>query len=152
MSVDSYDLVSGLSSDVLREFANFTLGKKLGGGMSREVFVNRADPNTIIKVENSGIHNQNTMEWLIWEQFKHVKSIAKWLCPCHTSSYNGTFLIMDYARDMLPDEKPKKVPEFISDVKLENFGILNGKPVLRDYGTITLALHDKLKAWPNYPE
>ena len=133
-----------LHPDQLRELAEFVLGKRLGGGMSREVFLNRADNNTVIKVENYADHKQNVMEWLVWNQFQNVKGIGKWLCPCHSMSHSGTFLVMERARDLEPHEMPKRVPSFISDVKLENFGMLNGKVVLRDYGTITLALGVKM--------
>lgn len=143
----SKDVIDELGVGELRELAYFATGKQLGYGMSRSVYLNRAQPDTIIKIENYADHKQNVMEWLVWNSFKNVKGIGEWLCPCHALSASGTFLVMDYARDLEPHEKPKRIPSFISDVKLDNFGMLKGRVVLRDYGTVTLSLASGKKKW-----
>lgn len=143
----NYEFIEQLGQDTLRELASLCLGRQLGHGMSRNVFESNANPDVVIKVENYADHKQNVMEWLVWNQFKDVKGIGKWLCPCYKLSHSGTFLVMAKARDLDPREQPKRIPSFISDNKLENFGMFEGRVVLRDYGTITLALGDKLVKW-----
>lgn len=32
------------------------------------------------------------------------------------------------------DQKPKLVPNFLADLKLENWGMYQGRPVVHDYG------------------
>lgn len=136
-----------MSKSVLLEFAYFMTGDSLGGGMSRQVFNHPDDPTKVIKVENSARHFQNVMEWETWQDSKDCPDVARWLAPCHSISYSGTFLVMSKARDLLPNEIPEKLPSFLTDHKPENFGILNGKVVCRDYGLIIRNLSTRQRKW-----
>lgn len=142
-----YDPRKDLGESTLLEGAYTLMGDLIGRGMSRAVYEMPFDVTKVVKVENSWEHKQNSMEWLVWDSFKNVKSIAKWLCPCHMISYNGNYLVMSRARDLLASEIPKKLPRFMSDAKVENLGVYDGRVVIRDYGTITLSLSDTLETW-----
>jgi len=144
--MDDVDL-DGISIRVMREYVSFMTGDKIGDGMSRDVYDHPSDKTKIIKMENDTRHFQNVLEWQIWQQFCHCKKIAKWLAPCHSISYNGTFLIMTKAADMRKEEIPETLPAFLTDHKLANFGILNGQVVCRDYGTLILDLKLTRRKW-----
>lgn len=134
-----------LGSDSLREFMHLACGELLGKGMSRTTYRYALDPTKVIKIENSIPHFQNVREWLIWQDNQYCKDINKYLCPCHYISHSGTFLIMDYARNLTASEVPDKLPTFATDLKITNLGMLpNGRVVLRDYGTTSTNLNKRL--------
>lgn len=145
------DIIAELGNAVRGELADYMLGDYLGGGMSRHVFVHPTDDAKVIKVENRASTFQNIREWMIWQDFQYVKGIKEWLAPCHSISHSGTFLVMDRAFNVQPDQVPEKLPSFLTDHKLDNYGMLGaGKKkrfVCRDYGTCVLALSDTLKKW-----
>lgn len=135
------------SETVLNEFFKMFTGEELGGGMSRKVYQHPFDSSLVIKMEDSTHHFQNVIEWEIWQQFGHVKSVGKWLAPCVAISESGTFLIQKKALDLRPGEHPKRLPTWIGDHKLANFGMYEGRVVCRDYGLLTLGTNNKLRAW-----
>lgn len=142
------DVLDALSTrTVLEEFATFMIGDLLGRGSARTVFDHPYDQTKVIKVENTINTFQNMMEWQIWQDFKFCDEVSRWLAPCHYISHSGTFLIMDKARDLLPEEVPKRLPQFLTDHKPENFGILEDRVVCRDYGLVIFTLETKMRKW-----
>lgn len=131
----------------LREFFEFMTGDKLGHGMSRMVYDHPTDPTKVIKMENAKNEFQNVMEWEFWKKVEYAPKIARWLAPCHSISYNGTFLIQEKARDLGPSERPAHLPVFITDHKLENFGMIGKQIVCRDYGFIIDNISTRLRKW-----
>jgi hypothetical protein len=111
------------------------LGKLLGKGVSRKVYLCRQDTEHVLKVEDVQGWFQNVLEWEIWNEVKHTKW-AKYFAPCISISDNGQILIQQRTR---PIEKSLKLrlPDFFSDLKLDNIGLLDGKPVVHDYGIST---------------
>lgn len=139
--------IDNVPESLLREFMRFMLPRKLGSGMSRDVYVHPTDPTKVIKMENSRDNFQNVREWLIWEDVQWNQKISKWLAPCHSISENGTFLVMSRARDISAVEVPATLPKFLTDHKLANFGMLDGKFVCRDYGTSVLNFELTRSKW-----
>ena len=139
------DFPSDASKNVLEEFASFSLGKWLGGGMSRQVYEHPTDKNKVIKIENSAREFQNVIEWEFWQNWQYDKDVSKWLAPCYSISYNGTFLIMDRTIPLITT--PKYLPTFLTDHKLDNYGMLKGKLVCHDYGRIVTTLQMKHRKW-----
>jgi len=139
--------IEELSGACLREFAYLMTGDQLGNGMSRVVVEHPFDASKVIKIENSANHFQNVMEWQIWDQYRFCKEVSRWLAPCHAISHSGTFLIMEKARDLLPQEKPKQLPTFLTDHKLANYGMIGKRVVCRDYGTCNFGVQTRLRKW-----
>lgn len=133
------------SKNVLSEFLHLACGELLGEGMSRTTYKYYFDDTKVIKIENDSKHFQNVVEWELWKNNKYCDKVSKWLAPCRYISHSGTFLIMDYARDLLEEEKPRLLPSFVTDIKMQNLGVLNGQVVLRDYGTTFSNLNTRLK-------
>lgn len=130
---------------------DFFCGEHLGSGMSRDVYLLRTDHSKVVKVERSNNRFQNVDEFNNWEKCCHAKKIARWLSPCHHISTFGTILIMDRVEPIGRKELPKKLPEFLTDIKLANFGRHpNGKIVCCDYASIISDLSwkkKKVKEW-----
>jgi hypothetical protein len=118
-----------------KEFKSLICGDKLGEGMSREVFVYRPDHRFVIKFENGARMFQNLVEWEAWSFLKGTKR-ARWFAPCHDISSAGSILIQERARPLIAKENLLKVPKFLTDIKRDNFGVIDGKIVCFDYGTI----------------
>ena len=116
-----------------RELAGLTLGKKIGEGASRDVYECSLNDKVVIKYEVRGKMFQNVMEWNIWQEVKDTK-YASWFAQCLDISPCGLFLVME--KISIPDKKmyPKKVPEFFTDLKYNNFGMVVKQLVAVDYG------------------
>lgn len=111
------------------------IGDLIGIGTAREVFTCPLDHSIVVKVECTGGSFQNIAEWEAWTWIRATKR-EKWLAPCTVISSCGTVLLQKRADQLRKDEKPKTIPEFLTDVKRENFGWLDGRLVCFDYGTI----------------
>jgi len=86
------------------------------------------------------------MEWQVWDRVAWVEGIKDWFCPLVGISNCGTVLIQKKAIDLRKEELPERVPSFFTDLKTENWGMYNGKPVIRDYGTHLLMERGMTKA------
>ncbi len=137
-----------LSKYSLSEFIEMMCGDLLGKGMSRTVYRHAHDETKVIKIENVTNTFQNVVEWEIWRTNQYYDKVAKWLTPCRYISHSGTFLIMDYVKDVDKSQIPDKLPSFMVDLKLDNMGIINDQVVLRDYGSTLLNLSTRLVKTP----
>jgi len=113
------------------EFADFFLGEMLGYGCSRRVFENPFDKTTVIKIDVSN-WNANVMEHQVWTRVSEVKSINKWFAPVTLMSKCGRILLMKKCKPLIYPY-PAKLPEFLTDIKYDNFGMYNGHVVCYDY-------------------
>lgn len=117
-----------------REALSMMLGEKLGAGCSREVYVNRLNPVQVVKVQLS-LGFQNVQEWLIWKEVEDKPELAKWFAPCDHISPDGNLLIQ--RRTEHPKiAYPEQVPRFFTDLKLTNWGELDGRIVCHDYALL----------------
>lgn len=130
MSLTTYFDVNTLTQDLFE----LIVGKKLGEGSCRTVYECALDKTHVIKFEEGAQRFQNVMEWQVWDRVQWVKGIGPWFCPLVAISPCGTILIQKKAEDLRPNELPKRVPAFFTDLKLENWGRYQGRPVIRDYG------------------
>ena len=128
-----------------KEFFRMLVGKFLGRGQFRNVYVLLSDPTKVVKIEEREQSFSNIKEWEFWQDNKDNPMIAKWLAPCHYISPSGAVLIQSRCY-MVEDKKlPKMLPSFLTDTKYQNFGMLNGKVVCFDYATVVNNLNTKLR-------
>lgn len=113
------------------EFINLFLGEKLGEGSYREVYALRTDDTKVIKIERYARSFSNVHEWEVWKN-TYPESWKRWLAPCHYISDSGTVLIQSRVTPVT--KLPEKLPSFLTDIKLSNWGKLNGRVVCCDYG------------------
>lgn len=127
---------------VTLDFHNMILGKRLGGGLSREVFVFAFNPRYVVKIEAQS-NFQNVTEYMIWEAVMNTEW-ARWFAPVKRISPLGTALIMRRATPVndvparAKDSFPKLLPDFLADTRDVNWGWLNGCWVMVDYGMTRL--------------
>lgn len=126
------------SRTVSLDLFDILLGKKIGNGAGREVYEHRLDSSLVVKVENSAGSFQNIVESKIWWEVSD-SPYAKWFAPVVAISANGAVLVMKKAEPARKHEYPKKIPAFFTDLKRQNFGLLNGKFVCVDYGSSILS-------------
>ena len=132
-----HDLFQGT---IANDFFHLICGDHLGRGQGREVYSCRVNESLVVKFEQNGGSFQNILEWQTWLAMEHCPEQAKWLAPCHSISRCGTVLIQtktSQLRDV--SDLPAEIPYWATDLKIQNWGLLKGKPVLHDYG-VTLLL------------
>jgi hypothetical protein len=125
------------------EFTALIKGKIIGSGSTREVFQHKQNVNWVVKVEEGGKSFANAIEWDTW---LHANpELREWLCPCIDISPAGSVLIMQKAEPIRASELPKKLPALFTDLKISNWGMINGKPVCIDYGWQRMNTNTKLE-------
>lgn len=114
---------------------NMLCGRLIGEGIHRTVYECKIRPDLVVKVENQHMREfSNVLEDKFWSDQQHYKKVADWLCPIEFLSPDGRLLLMRKARILHPKDKlPDKLPAFLTDVKLCNFGWLDGRVVCVDY-------------------
>ena len=133
------------SVTVSLDFLDLFLGKNIGSGCARDVYLCRIDPSLVIKIEMGFESFQNILEWNFWTDVEHNKEISKWLAPCEWISGAGTILIQKRVEPIRESELPKEIPAFLTDLKKDNFGILNKKFVSFDYALNVTSCSVKMK-------
>lgn len=118
---------------VIMDFIYLFTGEKIGEGANRKVYAFRGDPTKVIKVETTSTF-QNVLEIEAWYHLKNTKW-AKWFAPILDRSACGHVIIQ--ARTTPVTEIPKRIPHFMTDVNVTQFGKLKGRVVIHDYGYLT---------------
>lgn len=129
----------GVESDL----KGLMVGNSLGMGASREVFVCAMNEEFVVKFEYKAKSFSNALEWEVWQ---HVKDTAwaKWFAPCICISNSGNFLVQRRTTPVAMKDMPKEIPSIFTDLKVQNWGRLDGKIVCHDYGLMTRLVHDSL--------
>ena len=123
-----YDRITAPAMKALLEcFA----GRLLGRGVSRTVFECKFNPEYVVKVSKP-YDTQNATEARTWERFSDVPHVAKWLAPIAQQSACGRVIVQRRTRPLL--KPPAKIPHYLGDLKVQNFGMLEGRCVAHDYG------------------
>lgn len=130
-----------IASDV----CSMLLGDCMGYGTYRAVFEHAFDPELIVKVEPGARSFCNIYEHQVWERVKETR-FSKWFAPVEHISPNGSVLVMRRTRAIRAEELPDRIPAFFTDIKPENWGLIDGRPVCHDYGNHLLIERGMTKA------
>jgi hypothetical protein len=124
---------------VSKDLFELVCGTKLGEGVARQVYRSNLDPSTVLKFETSAGSFQNILEWETWEAVKFTPYV-KWFTPCVCISSCGTVLVQKFARNVedIDIAAHSHLPAFFTDIKKDNWGVLDGQLVCRDYGRTLL--------------
>ena len=133
--LETYFAGSTLSRDLL----DLIKGDRLGEGSARQVFRYALHDDLVVKFETGAASFQNAVEWELWGWAKDTP-MERWLAPCRRISACGTILIQDRCEPLPKRLIPKKLPAFLNDTKVENFGVLKGRVVCCDYGIAIAAI------------
>lgn len=144
MEDNTYPFIN--SRTVQLDIYDCILGKEIGRGMSRIVYEHRTDPTLVVKIETQGGSFQNVREAELWFEIADTP-FKKWFAPIVYVSACGTVILQKKCAPCQKEKYPGKIPIFFTDTKYDNFGILDGKFVCFDYGTIpfTMDWKNKLK-------
>lgn len=115
---------------------NLLCGRKLGGGIHRDVFECRLRPDLVVKVETdtNWRYFANVHEMKFWDDNQYHKAVSRWLAPAEYLSPDGRILLQRRVEPIRESDKlPEKLPAFLSDIKRDNFGWLDGRLVSVDY-------------------
>ena len=115
---------------------NLLCGKLLGEGIHRKVFECRIRPDLVVKVEHDTDwrYFANVLEMRFWDDHQYFDKVAQWLAPCEYMSPDGRILLQRRTLPIVDSSAlPAQLPAFLSDVKVDNFGILDGRLVCVDY-------------------
>lgn len=143
------------NSDVSVDMVSSLFGKYLGEGCFRTVFEYALDSDYVIKIEESG-SQCNLVEYMMWDEIQglhgNLEYVKKWFAPVKWISPNGRLLVMK--KTLIKDNrvKPTEVPEFLWDIKEDNFGWIGNNYVCHDYGQFYNFRHygkgmKKVKFW-----
>lgn len=131
--MSAYDAIFRRSEGVLDEFVNLMIGDMIGEGAFRKVYECKLDPSLVVKIENTANREfPNVHEWAIWQEVEFHDILSKWYAPCVQISHSGSVLLQKRTKPLR--KMPEMVPELFADVKRENFGLYQGRPVMHDYG------------------
>jgi hypothetical protein len=79
-------------------------------------------------------NKQNENEYLCWQKVKNTP-IAYLFAPCFWLSDCKTYMIQSKAKPYTLNKSPPKLPKgFLDAKKPSNWGLINGNPVIVDYG------------------
>jgi hypothetical protein len=128
------------------------IGERIGGGSSRDVFVDRENTNRVIKRAKGSV-GANWIEYLVWVAARDTR----WkdvLTECFSISQSGKFLCME--RVQAPIEAAQYpnvpiVPWWLQDLQPKNFGTApDGSVKVCDYAMVSLGF-DLDEALPHKP-
>lgn len=118
---------------IINDTLGLLLGRRLARGTYRDVYECAIDTALVVKIEARKVEFCNQTEWAIWlNSFK--TQWRQWLAPCISISCFGVALVMRKTLPMHESQRPALVPNFLEDLKLENWGMFDGRPVVHDYG------------------
>jgi hypothetical protein len=119
--------------EILSAMLRMMIGRPIGQS-TRSVFELAMMPSRVVKIaviEKS--LEANRREWAFSEAAKGTE-YARWIAPCHHISRCSRLLVMDRC-DPIPPETASdiEIPRIFQDTKIENWGMLGGRPVALDY-------------------
>jgi len=111
-------------------------GNLIGYGASRDVYECAIMSDYVVKINKSevlGGVNQNYQEWQTYHNLIGTKW-AKYLAPVYFASHNYSIILQEKCEPIQLKQLPKRIPKFLNDRKLDNWGMLDGKVKCFDYG------------------
>lgn len=118
---------------IATDMMDLMIGDLLGRGSYRDVYELIIDKRYVLKIANhdSGMHH-NVLEFQFWSNLD--EELRQHFAPIHWISAGGNILIQSRV-DPVPTQTPLELmlPD-VWDIKRENLGMLNGKPVIIDLG------------------
>lgn len=121
---------------IFYDMFNMICGEKIGAGIHRTVYHCKVRPELVVKVDHDTNYRDfaNVREMKFWDDNQYYKPVADWLAPCEFLSPDGR-VMLQMRCDPIPQnyQLPEKLPAFLTDIKPQNFGLLNGRLVCFDY-------------------
>lgn len=129
----TWEAIASWGKVTRRDALDLFVGRKIGNGIAREVYECALDETLVVKIETGCGSFQNVAEWQIWNALRDTAA-GKWLAPCVRISATGAVLLMRRTEPLQVKQLPKRMPVWLTDFHLANYGMLNGRVVCHDYG------------------
>lgn len=120
-------------------FVTLVKSEPISWGASRVVYPHRWNDKLVVKIEITAKTFQNIHEYELWDQLSYTKIGKRWLAPVYFISPDGKVLVQARCKPAEKSELPKKVPNWLTDLKVTNFGWYKKRIVCHDYG-VNLAI------------
>ena len=120
-------------------------GEKIGSGAYRDVYVLKAFPDYVVKIERdmSTARFANVTEWQNYVNNAHWNLLDGWLAPCLMINQTGSVLVQQRVTPGRRKDYPKYIPAVFTDLKLQNSGWIDGKFCCCDYSFMTTVIGKK---------
>lgn len=125
-----------MNNAIYEDAFNLLCGDLIGEGIHRKVFKCKLREDLVVKVEFDTNYRYfaNVLEMKFWNDNEYYEKISNWLAPCEYLSPDGRILLQKRVAPILDANiMPKMVPTFLSDLKIDNFGLMGGRVVCIDY-------------------
>ena len=124
-----FDLIYG-DPAMIYDLMTMIIGDEIGRGQSRVVFEHQFDENVVVKIalNKTGVLC-NVTEFNAWQD---AGKLQRYLAQPTYLSPNGNVLFMKRTKPV--DKVPRSFPKLFTDQHVDNFGMLDGKVVMHDYG------------------
>ena len=119
-----------------RDLLRLICGEEIGSGIGRTVYECTIRPDLVVKIETPAGSFQNVLEWEFWRAWEFDKGMKRWLAPCEAISQCGTILLQQRTTPIPQARLPAKMPKFLTDTKISNFGLWKNRVVCHDYGMV----------------
>lgn len=125
---------------VCEDALNLLCGNLIACGAHRKVFECKLRDDLVVKVEDDENRRfANVLEMEFWLAHQFYEPVAKWLAPTIKLSPDGRVLLQKRCSPLPADMRlPEKMPGFLTDLKVANFGMFEGRVVCLDYA-LTIA-------------
>lgn len=128
---------------------NMLCGRKIGEGIHRTVYECKLRDDLVVKVETDADFRYfaNVHECKFHSDHQYFAKVADWLAPVEFLSPDGRLLLMKRCDPVKEDDLPDMLPTWMTDIKADNFGRLNGRIVMVDYALTIPTVNIRLKRW-----
>lgn len=134
-----------LDPETRRDLLTLVLGEHLGSGVDRHTYVLAINDAFVVKVQHGEGDFQNIAEWELWRTASD--GLKKYLAPCLQISRGGRALVQRRCEPCPTHMLPTSLPKVLGDLHADNIGLLEGRPVVMDYGRhLALAMTANAKA------
>lgn len=122
---------------VVNDLVKSMLGAELGRGIYRVVYECAPNRDVVLKIAttDAGENFSNAQEFQVWQRMEST-TFAKWFAPVLDISPSGYVLAQKRTKPVTIEDlraKLPRVPAFFTDLKVANWGWLNGAIVCHDY-------------------
>lgn len=112
-------------------------GEIIGEGISRTVYECKLNPAWVVKHEFNMALHQNVLEYTVWERVREL-DVSSWFAPVLHLSDHGCWMIQARTKPVTLQELKRaypRVPGFLTDFKVSNWGRLGTRLVCHDFGS-----------------
>lgn len=141
--------MSDYNTEEIQSAYSLLVGERIGYGHYRTVHELRICDDKVIKfarADNDSSNRCNFIEYDLWDQYQYSENTKRWLAQCFEVNRGGNALIqekLEIIQSKHDHRLPKRIPRFLTDTKVQNWGVdKEGNVKCCDYGTSLLLVNN----------